>query len=60
MIDLHLWKDTNFDTLTAHIKQRYHDVHRVQLRDLIALAEKVNTAHAGLLLESITQHLCSM
>jgi regulator of cell morphogenesis and NO signaling len=33
--------------VTEHIETRYHARHRAQLPDLVALAEKVETVHAG-------------
>ena len=47
MNDFSMWRDAPFATLTAHIRQRYHDTHRVQLDDLLVLAQKVNSVHAG-------------
>lgn len=35
------------DQLIDHILARYHDVHRAELPDLIALARKVETVHKG-------------
>lgn len=47
MTDLSLWQTAPFNATIDHIQQRYHDTHRQQLADLIVLAEKVSTVHAG-------------
>lgn len=38
--------DTPTEVLIEHIRTRYHDTHRRELPDLIALARKVEAAHA--------------
>lgn len=38
--------DTPTTALIGHIRTRYHDAHRRELPDLIALARKVEAAHA--------------
>lgn len=35
------------EALIAHIEHRYHDIHREQIPELIALSRKVETVHAG-------------
>lgn len=47
MTDLTVWQTAPFNATIDHIQQRYHDTHRQQLADLIVLAEKVSTVHAG-------------
>ena len=38
--------NTPMDVLIEHIRTRYHETHRREFPDLIALARKVETAHA--------------
>ncbi|MDO5639397.1 MAG: hemerythrin domain-containing protein [Neisseria sp.] len=47
MTDFTVWQQAPFDATIDHIQQRYHDVHRQQLAELIPLAEKVSVVHAG-------------
>lgn len=39
------WDDTPNDKLVTHIKNRYHDVHREQLPELVRLAQRVEQVH---------------
>ncbi len=41
------WRNTNVSELIEFILQRYHEVHREQFPELIALAEEVERVHAG-------------
>ena len=41
------WRNASLPDLIHFILQRYHDVHRVQFPELIALAQKVERVHAG-------------
>ena len=41
------WRNTTLPDLIDFILQRYHDVHREQFPELIALAQKVERVHAG-------------
>ena len=41
------WRNAPLPDLIDFILQRYHDVHRVQFPELIALAQKVERMHAG-------------
>ncbi|UOO80942.1 hemerythrin domain-containing protein [Uruburuella testudinis] len=47
MTDLNVWQQAPLNATINHILQRYHEVHRRQLADLIVLAEKVSAVHAG-------------
>ncbi|STZ75912.1 iron-sulfur cluster repair protein DnrN [Bergeriella denitrificans] len=47
MTDLTVWETAPFNATIDHILQRYHNVHRAQLAELVPLAEKVATVHAG-------------
>ncbi|MCF7520795.1 hemerythrin domain-containing protein [Neisseria sp. ZJ106] len=47
MTDLSTWEHASFDATIDHILQRYHQVHRNQFEELVPLAEKVATVHAG-------------
>ncbi len=40
------WKDVKNDLLITHILNRYHDVHREQLPELIRLANRVELVHS--------------
>ncbi|MET1077639.1 MAG: iron-sulfur cluster repair protein YtfE [Pseudomonas sp.] len=39
------WRDAPLDSLIAHLLQRYHEVHRQQLPELIRLAARVEQVH---------------
>lgn len=41
------WIDTSNTELVKHIRNRYHDVHRKQLPELIRLAHRVEDVHGG-------------
>ena len=47
MSDLSVWQQASDNSLIEHILARYHQVHRVQLADILPLAEKVAGVHAG-------------
>ena len=47
MADLSLWQNSSDATLIEHILARYHQTHRHQFIDILPLAEKVATVHAG-------------
>lgn len=40
------WRSATADELIQHIVQRYHDVHRQQLPELVRLSRRVETVHA--------------
>ena len=46
MSELTIWENANESALIEHILARYHQVHRLQLQDILPLAEKVSTVHA--------------
>ena len=60
MIDLSMWQNVEFSEITAHIQERYHDTHRAQLIDLIALCEQVQNAHTQEFPAQILPHLQTM
>ena len=45
MTDLTMWDVAPFNATVEHIVSRYHNVHRQQLSDLVALSEKVASVH---------------
>ena len=47
MADLSLWQNSSDATLIEHILARYHQTHRHQFIDILPLAEKVASVHAG-------------
>lgn len=47
MIDHELWQNASDSDIIDHILPRYHDTHRRQLEELVPLAEKVASVHAG-------------
>ncbi len=47
MIDRELWQHAADSAIIDHILSRYHDTHRRQLEELLPLAEKVASVHAG-------------
>lgn len=47
MTDLSVWETAPFASTIDHILQRYHNVHRAQLEELVPLAQKVASVHAG-------------
>ena len=46
MTDLTLWQSAALPATVDHVIERYHNGHRRQLADAIALAEKVAARHA--------------
>ena len=60
MTDLSIWQNAVFAEITAHIQQRYHDTHRQQFTDLIALSIKVHNAHEDEFPAQISTHLLAM
>ncbi len=62
------WRDAPLGALIEHIIARYHNQHRQQLPDLIAMAEKVERVHGakpacprglGKVIDEVYQHLTS-
>ena len=46
MTDFTIWETAPFSATIDHILQRYHNIHRAQLEELVPLAQKVATVHA--------------
>ncbi|ASK26352.1 iron-sulfur cluster repair protein DnrN [Neisseria chenwenguii] len=46
MTDFTVWESAPFGATIDHILQRYHNVHRAQLEELVPLAKKVAEVHA--------------
>ncbi len=47
MSDFSVWQHSSLQALIEHILSRYHHTHRQQFQDILPLAEKVASVHAG-------------
>ncbi|WP_416190660.1 iron-sulfur cluster repair protein DnrN [Neisseria sp. CCUG12390] len=60
MTDFTVWETAPFGATIDHILQRYHNIHRAQLEELVPLAQKVATVHADTFPAEIAQLLADM